>query len=425
MKESIKSVIAFVLLGALILAGTVLTLLDRTDDVYPDVDSDVMLYGERHGVRKYYEIELELWKDCYRHGMRSLFVELPYYSAEFLNLWMKEDSDEQIDLLFGEIEGTQSGNEYYYAFFHAIKESCPHTVFYGTDVGHQYDTTGKRYLSMLEEKGLAGTEDYALAEECIRQGEEFAAEHSATGISPVRESYMVTNFLAAYERCNRERIMGIYGSYHVSLDDPDVMAGALKDVFGDRISSVRLSTLAVSYRPYEFGLSVSGPVFLLMLFVPNILWAVKARPAGYEKAGKENGVLLFLERAGEILATAALLIFRCHDPCILIFPEAFVFHMRIFFWILSFLLMILYEAYWIRYFRSGRTMADFYASFLGFPVAGATLPVIALFLLGVYAGNLVVIAGAVVLGVGHIGIHAMHRKELGAAGVTNETGKEI
>ena len=40
----------------------------------------------------YYDIELDLWKDYYAEGCRDLFVELPYYSAEFLNVWMKEDN---------------------------------------------------------------------------------------------------------------------------------------------------------------------------------------------------------------------------------------------------------------------------------------------------------------------------------------------
>ena len=51
-------------------------------------------------------------------------------------------------------------------------------------------------------------------------------------------------------------------------------------------------------------------------------------------------------------------------------------------------------------------------SFAGFPVAGATLPVIACLLLGIYSGNVIVIEAAVILGIGHIGIHVMHRKEI-------------
>ena len=56
-------------------------------------------------------------------------------------------------------------------------------------------------------------------------------------------------------------------------------------------------------------------------------------------------------------------------------------------------------------------MKDFYSSILGVPVAGATLPVIAFMLLGVYGKNPVMIAATAILGIGHIGIHLMHKKE--------------
>ena len=75
-------------------------------------------------------------------------------------------------------------------------------------------------------------------------------------------------------------------------------------------------------------------------------------------------------------------------------------------------LMLLYECFWIRYFRSDHTMRDFYSSLLGVPVAGATLPVIAVLLLAVYGRNPILFAAGVVLGIGHIGIHLNHRKEV-------------
>lgn len=57
-------------------------------------------------------------------------------------------------------------------------------------------------------------------------------------------------------------------------------------------------------------------------------------------------------------------------------------------------------------------MKDFYSSYAGVPVAGATLPVIAVLLLAVYGKNPFLFAAGVVLGIGHIGIHLMHKKEL-------------
>lgn len=90
--------------------------------------------------------------------MRHLFVELPYYTAEFLNIWIKEDSDEILEELFEDWKGTASYATCVKDFYRRIKAECPETVFHGTDVGHQYDTTGKRYLKYLKENNMQGTE---------------------------------------------------------------------------------------------------------------------------------------------------------------------------------------------------------------------------------------------------------------------------
>nr|HPL81468.1 hypothetical protein [Anaerolineaceae bacterium] len=67
---------------------------------------------------------------------------------------------------------------------------------------------------------------------------------------------------------------------------------------------------------------------------------------------------------------------------------------------------------WIRYFKSEKTMRDFYSSFLGIPVPGATLPIAAFLLLAIYGKNIVLAVSVLILGVGHIGIHLMHLKEI-------------
>ena len=74
--------------------------------------------------------------------------------------------------------------------------------------------------------------------------------------------------------------------------------------------------------------------------------------------------------------------------------------------------MVMYELWWIRYFRSKRKLSDFYSSFLGVPLAGATLPVISFFLLGIYGKVIWLIVAVLILGVGHIGIHIQHSKEV-------------
>ena len=74
--------------------------------------------------------------------------------------------------------------------------------------------------------------------------------------------------------------------------------------------------------------------------------------------------------------------------------------------------MILYEVFWTRYFRSEKTMKEFYSSILAIPVAGATLPVLAFLLLAIYGKNIILGIAVVILGIGHIGIHLMHRREI-------------
>lgn len=154
----------------------------------------------------------------------------------------------------------------------------------------------------------------------------------------------------------------------------------------------------------SFGFSYIGLLWLVMLMVPNIIWT-KNKPADYEKyVVNENKVLLALERAGEFIVTPVALIFSDFNY------KGFNFWSVVL--LISFLCMVLYEIFWIRYFRSEKTMKDFYKGILGIPVAGATLPVIAFFLLGIYGGNILMLLGSIILGIGHIGIHLAHRKEV-------------
>ena len=154
----------------------------------------------------------------------------------------------------------------------------------------------------------------------------------------------------------------------------------------------------------KWGISAVGAVFLLMLFIPNIIWGGN-QPEGYEEAAKrENKVLLAFERAGEAMVSTLVLIDRRLDR--------FSVSPRTGYLILALALMIMYELYWRKYFRSSRTLADMYSDYCGFPLAGASLPVFAVSLLGVYACNAFLIAASIILGIGHIGIHLMHRKEL-------------
>jgi len=154
----------------------------------------------------------------------------------------------------------------------------------------------------------------------------------------------------------------------------------------------------------NLGFSYVGLIYLLMLYVPNIIWN-KHQPKDYEQyAQHENKFLLVLERVGEVTVTVIALIFADFN----------IKHISAWSIILlvSFLIMMLYELYWIRYFRSEKTMRDMYSSILGIPIAGATLPVLSFLLLGIYGKNLWLIIAIIILGIGHIGIHWQHKKEI-------------
>lgn len=154
---------------------------------------------------------------------------------------------------------------------------------------------------------------------------------------------------------------------------------------------------------FHIGFSYIGLLYLLMLFIPNIIWT-KRKPEDYDSYQKnENKILAVFERIGE--ATVCC--------CALIFSD---FNIRKSYWtiwlFISFVIMLLYEMYWIRYFCSEMKMSDFYCKFCGIPVAGATLPVCAFFLLGIYGTNIFLILSTIILGIGHIGIHWNHYKEI-------------
>lgn len=111
-----------------------------------------------------------------------------------------------------------------------------------------------------------------------------------------------------------------------------------------------------------------------------------------------------MERTGEVLTTTCALIFQnfnfheWSDWC---------------WWLIAaFAFMGMYELWWICYFRSERKLSDFYSSFAGIPLAGASLPVIAFFLLSIYGKVVWLTIVVIFLGIGHIGIHIQHRREL-------------
>lgn len=152
----------------------------------------------------------------------------------------------------------------------------------------------------------------------------------------------------------------------------------------------------------HFGFSYMGFVFLLLLIVPNLIWA-KNKPHGYNN-DHENKALLIFERVGQVFVSSTVLMFKDFNLQ--------KWSMWSWWLIAAIVLMLLYECWWLRYFKSAKNLVDFYSSFLGIPVAGATLPVAAFFMLSIYGKVIWLTIAVIILGIGHIGLHLEHRKEI-------------
>jgi hypothetical protein len=152
----------------------------------------------------------------------------------------------------------------------------------------------------------------------------------------------------------------------------------------------------------HWGFSYIGLIFLLMLFIPNIIWS-RNLPIDYD-ASHENKLLLLIERIGQVSCSCFVLIFK--DFNIEPFSGWSL-------WLIaSFFLMILYEICWIRYFRNENIAWNFYRSFYGIPVPLASLPVVAFLFLGIYGKVIWLIASSIIIGIGHIGIHIQHYRAI-------------
>lgn len=95
-----------------------------------DLQGQIYLYGEQHGVDKIIEKEFELWVDYYHNeNMRHLFMEKSYYTAEFLNIWMRADNDEILDAVYNDWKGSPAYNPSIKEFYKLIDKSVLRQFF--------------------------------------------------------------------------------------------------------------------------------------------------------------------------------------------------------------------------------------------------------------------------------------------------------
>lgn len=267
-KMNIKAIIILQIILLIFISGCSMDNSDPPMDLSTSQEAysgQIYLYGEMHGVKSILEKEFEIWKGYYEnHEMRHLFIEIPYYSAEYMNLWMQAEDDDILLELYDDLKGTAGHNSDSLEFYRRIKEELPETIFHGTDVGHQYNTTGKRFLAYLESVNLKDSEAYTLTQEAIDQGKTFYKKRD-----PIyRENKMVENFVRELAKVNNSDVMGIYGSAHTGLDaivadnKVDGMAKQLVSIYDSQVHSEDLSPLAQTADPLRVDeIEVLGKIY--------------------------------------------------------------------------------------------------------------------------------------------------------------------
>ena len=231
-------------------------------------ERQVLLCGEAHDEAQCKEQELALWRACYAAGDRDLFLELGAATTELLNRWMTTGEESFWDLVYRNWEGTLSQTELTEDFYRQLRADCPETVFHGIDLEHQYRTTGRFCLALLEKEGRQGTDTYRKVLRSVEQGERFYQGWDGDLFSrdnAYRENVLAENFRSEYESLGRRRVMGIFGAAHTDPYGLDYytasvpsMGAQLRERYG---GDILCRDLRGENLPEKTTLSVAGTEF--------------------------------------------------------------------------------------------------------------------------------------------------------------------
>jgi len=231
--------------AALAVAVAIVAVSCASDDANRGATGQIFLYGEAHGVERLMNRQLEIWGDYYHnHGMRHLFIEWTYFTAEFLNVWMRQDNDDILYELYNDWQGSGADEPIYLEFFRTIKRDFPETVFHGVDILQWQYPTGRRFLQHLEDNDMQGSDVYLLTLEALEQVEEQGRRLAERGYvdSEFRVTKMAENFIRAFDELGGQSVMGIFGAAHTTLGfyereatDIRTFAERLSERYGDSL----------------------------------------------------------------------------------------------------------------------------------------------------------------------------------------------
>ena len=182
----------------------------------------------------------EKWSNYYKEGHRILFEDVPYYVAEFLNMYMQAPDDKILYEVLDDIKGRLLDVKGALWWMKKVKEDFPETVFYGTDIGWG-DAAGTRYLKYLKDKGLEDSIHYKLASECIAQKKE--CEDVFISVVGFCQQNMAENFIDAYKRAGVSEVVGIYENSYINSTEDGSIVDQVKKHYGDIVEGIYIKDL--------------------------------------------------------------------------------------------------------------------------------------------------------------------------------------
>ena len=231
-------------------------------------ERQVLLCGEAHDEARCKEQELALWRARYAAGDRDLFLEVGAARRELLRRRVRTGGEGMRDLVYRNWEGTLSQTELTEDFYRQLRADCPETVLHGIDLEHQYKTTGRFCLALLEKEGRQGSETYRKVLRSVEQGERFYQGWDGDLFSrdnAYRENVLAENFRCEYESLGRRRVMGIFGAAHTDPYGLDYytasvpsMGAQLRERYG---GDILCRDLRGENLPEKTTLSVAGTEF--------------------------------------------------------------------------------------------------------------------------------------------------------------------
>jgi len=182
----------------------------------------IYLYGEVHCDEKIMERQLEIWHEHYHNeGLRYLFLEHCFCVVEFLNIWMRANSNEILEMLY-EV-ALAPDFPYIKDWFKTIKNNCPETVFSGTTP--VCSPIGKKYLQYLHDNNQMDSDKYFMTQNLLEKGMKLYSEYGGKWDDGYREENIVNNFIREFEELDGKSVMVIYGIAHLIVNPVEHFGG--------------------------------------------------------------------------------------------------------------------------------------------------------------------------------------------------------